>query len=148
LRNLFGVALLALAAGAWTNASPLVASPVQNTSQDQKPDASSASVLDGVYTVEQATRGEDLFKKVCESCHSVAEHTGKNFAANWGQSTIGDFFDLISATMPDGDPGSLRPEDYASVIAFFLKQSGYPEGKQEMPATSAALAKIRIQPLP
>jgi len=142
LRILVGASLLAFVAGAWTSTAAF------NQPSQQPAAAAPSSVLDGVYTAEQATRGKDTFQKSCEACHTVTEHTGKNLAANWGQSSLGDLFDLISSTMPDGDPGSLQPEAYASVIAFFLKESGYPEGKQDLPASSAALAKIRIAPLP
>ncbi len=144
---LLGVALAVIVAGAWTSSTrPLVAAG-QSSSQLQEPAAAAGSILDGVFTSDQATRGERTFQLVCSSCHTTAEHTGRKFAEKWGGSSVGDVFDLISNTMPDGDPGSLRPEEYAGVIAFFLKESGYPEGKQELPADSAALMKMRIEPL-
>jgi polar amino acid transport system substrate-binding protein len=83
----------------------------------------------------------------CSDCHTLAEHTGPNFIAKWSGTSVGDMFDMISNTMPDGNPGSLRPEEYVDVIAYFLKETGYPEGKQELRADAAALMKIRIVPL-
>jgi mono/diheme cytochrome c family protein len=105
-------------------------------------------VLDGVFTSSQASRGQQKFQQVCTSCHTVAEHTGRKFGGKWEGTTVGDLFDLISMTMPEGDPGSLEPAEYSSIIAFFLKESGYPEGKEDLPADVAALMKIRIEPLP
>jgi len=54
----------------------------------------------------------------------------------------------VSATMPQGDPGSLKPEEYASILAFFLSQSGYKAGEKELPSDLESLQKIRIEPLP
>jgi hypothetical protein len=67
--------------------------------------------------------------------------------AKWGGTSVGDMFDTISKTMPDGNPGSLKPEEYVDVIAYFLKETGYPEGKQELRADATALMTIRIVPL-
>jgi len=50
--------------------------------------------------------------------------------------------------MPEGDPGSLEPEEYAGILAFFLKESGYKEGEKDLPSDVEALKKIRIEPLP
>lgn len=50
--------------------------------------------------------------------------------------------------MPEGDPGSLKPEEYASILAFFLSESGYKEGEKELPSDLESLKKIRIEPLP
>jgi hypothetical protein len=100
-----------------------------------------------VFTAEQATRGRQTFERVCLSCHTVAEHTGRKFEMKWAESTLGEIFDLISATMPDGNPGSLSAGEYASIIAFALKESGYPEGERELPSDAAALTKIRVERL-
>jgi S-disulfanyl-L-cysteine oxidoreductase SoxD len=110
--------------------------------------AAAGSVLDGVFTAAQASTGQQVFQKVCSSCHTLAEHTGRKFQAKWSGTTVGEMFDLVSSTMPDGNPGSLTPDEYASVIAYFLKETGYPEGQQELPAQSADLMKIRIESLP
>ena len=124
------------------NASPVQSSRPQDTSVPL-----ATSVLEGVFTSDQATRGQDTFRKICSACHTLAQHTGAKFAERWSGGTVGDLFDLMSNTMPDGTPGSLKPEEYAGVIAFFLRETGYPEGKQELPADTAALMKVRIEPL-
>ena len=53
---------------------------------------------------------------------------------------------VVSVTMPDGDPGSLSPDEFASVLAFVLRETGYPAGDEELPADAAALEGIRIEP--
>jgi mono/diheme cytochrome c family protein len=131
-----------------SSTGPAVAATVQISAPQAATGSTPASVLEGVFTSDQAARGQQVFQNVCASCHTVAEHTGRQFAEKWGTSRVGEMFDLISNTMPDGDPGSLKPAEYASIIAFFLKETGYPEGKQELPADSAVLMNVRIEPLP
>jgi mono/diheme cytochrome c family protein len=106
--------------------------------------SSGRSALDGVFTVGQASRGEQHFKQACESCHKVNEQAGTTFSAKWGSGTLADLFTVISTTMPQGRPGSLTADDYASILAFYLRESGYPAGAAELPADPAALARVRI----
>ena len=104
-----------------------------------------ASVADGVFTSDQAERGKKQFQQTCAACHSVSEHTGKNFESKWSGSTVGDVFDLVSNTMPESDPGGLKPDEYASILAFFLSESGYKQGDKELPPDLESLKKIRIE---
>lgn len=105
----------------------------------------SSSVNAGVFTSDQAERGRKQFQIACESCHNVGEHTGKNFEGKWGGSSLGELFDLVSNTMPESDPGSLKPEQYASILAFFLSESGFKNGDTELPPDLEALKRIRIE---
>ena len=98
----------------------------------------------GVFTDAQARRGEQLFTQACGKCHAVDEHTGASFAAKWSSVTAGDLFEQLSTTMPPASPGSLNPDGYASLIAFFLSRSGFSPGGSELPAERNALRAIRI----
>jgi mono/diheme cytochrome c family protein len=102
------------------------------------------SISDGVFTSDQAERGKKLFQQTCTGCHTTAEHTGKSFESRWNGSTVGDLFDLVSNTMPENDPGGLKAEEYASILAFFLSESGYKEGTSELPSDLESLKHIRI----
>jgi mono/diheme cytochrome c family protein len=106
--------------------------------------ATPTSVVDGVFTNDQAERGKKQFQQTCAACHTAAEHTGKNFESRWSGSTVGDLFDLVSNTMPESDPGGLKADQYASILAFFLSESGYKEGTTELPSDLESLKKIRI----
>ena len=108
--------------------------------------AVTSSVVDGVFTRRQASRGEQQFQRTCASCHTPSEHTGRRFFGGWTGSTLGDWMGVVSVTMPDGDPGSLSPDEFASVLAFVLRETGYPAGDEELPADAAALEGIRIEP--
>ena len=68
----------------------------------------------GVYTSEQAARGEKSYQANCSPCHA-ADATGgtfggdvgrgpaligKDFAADWNNRSLGDLFDWINDNMP------------------------------------------------
>lgn len=106
------------------------------------------SVLDGVFTAGQAARGLQQFKLTCTSCHSPADHSGRKFEEKYQGITVGDLFDLMSNTMPEKEPGSLKPEEYASILAFLLSETGYKAGDKDLPSDLESLKKIRIEPLP
>jgi hypothetical protein len=106
------------------------------------------SVLDGVFKSDQAERGERTFKLLCSSCHTLPDVTGAKFRERWAEQTVGDIFDYVTNAMPKDDPGSLKPGEYTEVLAFFLRESGYPAGEMELPADKAELLKVRIEPLP
>jgi hypothetical protein len=117
------------------------------TQEAASPDGT--SILSGVFTASQAARGEREFQQACASCHDVSEQSGRQrFAAKWSKATLGDVFDLISTTMPEANPGGLSPEAYASIIAYFLKESGYPEGERDLSTDSSLLKAIRVEPHP
>lgn len=106
------------------------------------------TILDRVFSVAQSDRGESRFKQSCTGCHSAAQFAEPAFSARWEGRTLGDVFRYVSETMPENDPGGLTPAQYVDVIAFFLGQSGYPVGYDDLPADAAALDRIGIVPQP
>ena len=100
----------------------------------------SRTVWDGVYTDDQAKRGEGFYGKECASCHggeltggeSAPPLAGDSFFANWNGLTLGDLFDRIRTTMPLNAPSSLGRERYADILAFVLKSNGYPAGQRDL----------------
>ena len=109
------------------------------------------SVWDGIYTPEQARRGETAYLQTCASCHGTALEggdmtpplVGGAFTSNWNDLTVGDLFDRIRTTMPLDNPGRLSRTQTADVIAFVLKANDWPTGTTELPADST-LKQIRI----
>lgn len=144
--------VLAMCLAAWTWAylsPPVAASPLASPLvQDAEAAAATRSVVDGVFTSRQAARGEQQFQQTCAACHAPNEHTGRRFFGAWGGSTLGDWIGVVSVTMPESNPGSLSSEEFASVLAFFLRESGYPSGDRELPGDAEALKGIRIEPPP
>ena len=102
------------------------------------------TILDRVYSVAQAERGESQFKQSCAACHTLSEFAEPALSTRWEGQTLGDLYAFISTQMPEGAGGSLKPEEYASVIAYFLHISGFPVGSEDMPADKDVLKKIGI----
>jgi hypothetical protein len=109
-------------------------------------------VNEGVYTAEQAKRGEALYKENCSACHGdnlegsgpMPPLAGKDFLANWQGKTVGDLFEKTSTTMPATAPGSLTPEQAADIISFLLSKDAYPAGSAALEAKTEPLLKIKI----
>ena len=111
------------------------------------------SVWDGVYTEQQAKRGEPLYRKECASCHgemlsgaeSAPPLTGGAFLANWNGLTVGDLFDRIRKTMPQSAPGRLTRQQDSDILAFMLSANKFPAGKTELYRQSEMLKEIRFE---
>ncbi len=96
--------------------------------------APSRSLWDGVYTEEQAKRGEEMYRKECASCHGdtlvggggASPLTGGTFLSNWNGLTVGDLFERIRKTMPQGALGKLSKQQDADVLAYLLSFNKFP----------------------
>ena len=119
----------------------------------QETTATSRSVWDGVYTEEQATRGEETYRKECASCHGetlvggggAAPLTGGAFLSNWNGLTVGDLFERIRKTMPQGALGKLTKQQDADVLAYVLSFNKFPAGKTELQKQVEFLKEIRFE---
>jgi mono/diheme cytochrome c family protein len=106
--------------------------------------AAVASPLNGVFSAAQAARGAAVFQQQCGNCHGPEDHAGAAFKAKWGGGTVADMYRTISTTMPQGNAGGLSREEYAGIVAFYLRQSGFTAGQQDLPSDPAALAKLPV----
>ena len=98
-----------------------------------------------MFTANQASQGKALFAQECDTCHESENYTGANFAAKWGAGTLADVYQDISLAMPPANAGGLTPATYASIVAFFASESGYPAGNAEqLPGDAAQLRTIAI----
>lgn len=129
-------------------AAAVVTAPAASAQQPASPPEEQRTALDRVFSVAQADRGEGRFKQTCSGCHTQAEFAEPRLSARWEGQTLGDIFDFMIAAMPENDPGGLKLEEYADLLAFFLGQSGYPVGYDDLPADKAVLSKIGIVPQP
>ena len=107
--------------------------------------ATQKSVRDGVYTAAQAERGEAVFKSRCASCHTPGYFTDDNFYTNYADKPLWQLFDVVSDSMPEDDPGSLKIEQYADVIAFLLKLNKFPAGQSDLPIDKDSLSEILME---
>ena len=109
------------------------------------------SVKEGVYTAEQAKRGEAMYKENCAACHGedlagsgpMPALAGNDFVANW--KTVGDLFEKTHSSMPASAPGSLSEQQTSDIIAFMLSKSNFPAGTTELAAKQDALMQIKIE---
>lgn len=106
---------------------------------------SSLTTLSGVYTKEQATKGQDVHGAACLSCHKPVEHTGNNFWSDRVNKPLANFFSYLKSAMPQDNPSSLSDDDYAAVIAFILQLNQMPAGSKPLPGDSTALSKIIVK---
>jgi mono/diheme cytochrome c family protein len=115
--------------------------------------AAAGSVLDGVYTEDQAKRGEAFYAEFCASCHAPALTGGEmapalvggDFNADWVGLTLNDLFERVRVSMPQNNPGSLSRQQNADIIAFMLSAGKYKAGKTELPKEAEALKTIKFE---
>ena len=101
------------------------------------------SVKAGVYTFEHAERGVALYKQKCASCHAPSRFTDEDlFIKPYAGKPMWEMFEVISDSMPEDDPGGMKPEEYAAVIAQLLRMNGFPTGQTELPTSKEALSAI------
>lgn len=117
------------------------------SAQTPAPPTEKSAATHGAYTESQAVEGENVYKKVCASCHELSFHTGSEFKANWFTRTVWDLFKLIKTTMPEDNIGGLTDDEYARVTAYIFKLNGFPTSTDSLKADSLEMKKIRIGPL-
>ncbi|MDX1396691.1 MAG: hypothetical protein R3195_20085 [Gemmatimonadota bacterium] len=102
------------------------------------------STLEGVYTEEQAARGEQLMWDICAECHFDEDYQGA-FFEDWVGSSVWGLFDSIWSTMPEDNPGGLPLTDYADALAYIFRLNGIPAGDLELGTEQDQLEKILIE---
>jgi mono/diheme cytochrome c family protein len=97
------------------------------------------SVNDGVYTAEQAQRGEAIYKEQCAACH------GDNLEGAGPMPPLAGM-EKTHTSMPATAPGSLTPEQAAEVTAYQLMVSKYPAGTEPLDTKMETLLQITLDP--
>ena len=105
-------------------------------------DDAQPSVQDGVFTAEQAQRGDLLYRSECASCHAADMRggpaarglTGVTFQYRWKEKTLGELFDAMRDTMPPGMQGTLDEQAYLDLLAAILRRNDFPTGGKELEA--------------
>jgi len=107
-----------------------------------QPQGSARTVLDGVYTEQQAARGKTSYTAVCSVCHgkslegiSAPALTGDRFIERWREGMLDGFYDFIRQNMPpgrQGRPGPIPDHDYLDILTYILNMNGYRGGTTEL----------------
>jgi S-disulfanyl-L-cysteine oxidoreductase SoxD len=125
-------------------------SPQTPTTSSAEP---SQSVWDGIYTEDQAKRGEPLYSQRCARCHGPDLTGGETapalasaeFKGNWSGLSVDDLFERIKISMPQDNPGSLSRQQTADILAFVLSRGGFPAGGTELAREAEVLKQIRFE---
>jgi S-disulfanyl-L-cysteine oxidoreductase SoxD len=133
----------ALALGICAVATLVAAGQGQGSQQAQPAPRTTGA---GVYTADQAAKGREGYANNCAACHTTTQHTGTAFMGTWSGRSLWDLYELIAETMPQTDPGSLPPQEYAQIVAYVLQLNKMPTGRTPLPHTAAELRVIRIGP--
>jgi cytochrome c len=109
----------------------------------------------GLYTIEQAKRGEQIYRRECTVCHQDnmtgrksdggPPLRGRQFTSRWGGLSIQALLTTMEELMPAKHPGSLDKQGYVDVVSFILQTNGVPSGKTELPTNRDALRKIIVK---
>ena len=114
------------------------------------------TVWDGVYTADQAARGQALYKTHCGYCHrddligggseaGAPALKGPIFTIRWRDQPLADMFVTIGTTMPQNKPDTLMPQVVIDIISFLLKSNNMPPGATELPADIDALKSVFME---
>jgi len=118
--------------------------------------AKSGGKVPALYTEDQATQGELQYYQNCAMCHgpkldgqqggySGPALKGADFADPSYDFHVSDIFNFVAKQMPAATPGSLSHEVDVQIMAFILKQNGYPAGSKELVYEDAEKSKVPIR---
>lgn len=111
------------------------------------------SVWDGVYTKEQAKRGEGLYVQKCSSCHGpdlsgndeAAPLAGPVFLASWDGLSVGELANRVRVSMPPNDLGKLSRQQIVDILSYVLSFNNFPAGKTELDPKPELLKQVRVE---
>ena len=106
------------------------------------------------FSLDQATRGQVTFKRVCVDCHGDDLRGGLNggpplrglaFEAKYAEGApASGLFLFMSTLMPPDSPGRFSASQYADLMAYVLKVNGFQSGA-ELPSDPDALDHLIME---
>lgn len=122
--------------------------------QAAAPAAAPAAGTPVAYPAAQARQGGLIATDHCATCHGdtlgglqeTPALVGASFHADFWGKPVSELYDFISTNMPLDAPGSLKPEEYAAVLAYILSKNDIPatDGAANLPGDSAALSAMTL----
>jgi mono/diheme cytochrome c family protein len=112
-----------------------------------------AADMPALYSAAQANAGGQIFAQQCATCH------GANMEGVAGPALRGTPFHqlaqaqalnaqslltVVSQTMPQDNPATLAPAQYAALVAYILQQNGYPAGSTDLSADTPQLKDLNL----
>lgn len=96
------------------------------------------------YSADQAAAGKQVFDSTCARCHPSGQLDGAAFSNLWNNRRVSTLYSLLSNTMPQDRPGSLKDEQYVNVIAYLLQRNQVPSGAAKLSIDTLDMKKLRI----
>jgi hypothetical protein len=112
----------------------------------------------GVYTAEQAARGQEAYERYCFRCHkrdltgSLGDDANDNnkfpaliggsFIYHWENGPISRLFSKMQIEMPPVYSDVISDEMKLDILAYILKANGFPTGQAELRNDRALLDSI------
>jgi mono/diheme cytochrome c family protein len=97
---------------------------------------------DKIYSSAQATRGEAIYMKLCDTCHDPAKVkpgvkggpvlSGDVFLTKWDGKDLDELLDEIEMNMPNDGSAVLDDKQTADVTAYILKTNAMPDGASDL----------------
>lgn len=108
-------------------------------------------VWDGVFTAAQADRGRQPAAR-CQGCHGpelagtdrAPALKGPAFLASWDNGSINRLFVKVRDTMPPSNTDSIAPETKLDIVAYLLRENGFPTGTTELTPNAEMLDGLQI----
>lgn len=115
--------------------------------------AASRSVWDGVYSKQQAGRGQTAYNSKCARCHGEALLGGedspalvdRDFLEKWNGKSLERLVELIRTTMPSDGPGRVTRQQCTDIAAYLLSANNFPTGESDLVADADTLNSILFQ---
>lgn len=107
-------------------------------------DADPRTTAQGVYTAEQAEQGLAVHEEFCAKCHHYSYFMG-SFLLSWQNQPVSGLYDLIKLKMPEDRPGSLKPREYAALLAYVFELNDLPAGEDKLPHKHEEMEQILIK---
>jgi mono/diheme cytochrome c family protein len=109
-----------------------------------------------LYTKEQAEEGAVAYYQNCAMCHGPLLDgqeggfpgpalKGPDFADPSYDFHVNEIFNFVAKLMPSATPGSLSPEQDVQIMAFILRENGYPAGAKELTYDGAAKSRVPMR---
>jgi cytochrome c len=111
------------------------------------------STSSGVFSNEQAKRGETAYNANCVTCHGaelrstdreIPHLSDKSFKFGWIGKTIAEKFEYVRDKMPPKEEHSLSDQVYLDIVTYILKFNNVPAGDRELKPDLEILKKITV----
>jgi mono/diheme cytochrome c family protein len=107
------------------------------------------SISDGIYTEQQATRGQTVYRARCASCHgnnlegrAGPALVGNDFSATWAAQPLLELANKVRRTMPRDESPRLTQAETLDILAYMLQVGKFPVGRSDLPTDEAALKQL------